>query len=282
MKTSKALVLGGGGSTGNAWLIGVMAGLFQAGLDVTAADLTIGTSAGATAAAQIAGLRLAELFDVTVSAPVPRRPAVVSTDHLGRFKKIIADSTDAADMRRRMGRLALEPDADAQAKWQEHWRATVAARVPGASWPARRVLITAVDAASGEPCTFERDSGVDLVDAVAASCAGGGFAYRINNRYYIDGGYRANPENADLAERCGRVLVLSPLGGRSLYPAQWGTHLAAQVEALQAAGSRVETVFPDQTELFVNPMDFSLRPAAARVGYEQGSALAGRLRTFWG
>ena len=40
-----ALVLGGGGSTGNAWLIGVIAGLFEAGLDVTEADLIIGTSA---------------------------------------------------------------------------------------------------------------------------------------------------------------------------------------------------------------------------------------------
>src|SRR5215469_2625038 len=49
----RALVLGGGGSTGNAWLIGVIAGLFDAGLDVTGADLIIGTSAGATAAAQI-------------------------------------------------------------------------------------------------------------------------------------------------------------------------------------------------------------------------------------
>ena len=48
----RALVLGGGGSTGNAWLIGVIAGLFDAGLDVTTPDLTIGTSAGSTAAAR--------------------------------------------------------------------------------------------------------------------------------------------------------------------------------------------------------------------------------------
>ena len=41
----RALVLGGGGSAGNAWLIGVTAGLFEAGLDVTEADLIIGTSA---------------------------------------------------------------------------------------------------------------------------------------------------------------------------------------------------------------------------------------------
>ena len=50
-----ALVLGGGGSTGNAWLIGVLAGLAGAGLEVNAADLIVGTSAGATAAAQLSG-----------------------------------------------------------------------------------------------------------------------------------------------------------------------------------------------------------------------------------
>jgi len=34
-----ALVLGGGGSAGNAWLIGVVAGLVDAGLDVAEAEL---------------------------------------------------------------------------------------------------------------------------------------------------------------------------------------------------------------------------------------------------
>lgn len=51
--SERALVLGGGGAAGNAWEIGVIAGLFDAGLDVSEADLIIGTSAGATAAAQI-------------------------------------------------------------------------------------------------------------------------------------------------------------------------------------------------------------------------------------
>ena len=51
----RALILGGGGASGNAWVIGVIAGLFDAGLDVTEADLIIGTSAGSTAAAQITG-----------------------------------------------------------------------------------------------------------------------------------------------------------------------------------------------------------------------------------
>ncbi len=73
----RALVLGGGGSTGNAWLIGVIAGLFDAGLDVTTADLTVGTSAGSTAAAQIAGATPTELL---CRHPCRRPPA---TDRSG-------------------------------------------------------------------------------------------------------------------------------------------------------------------------------------------------------
>jgi NTE family protein len=58
----RALILGGGGSAGNAWLIGLMAGLIDAGLDVTEADLIIGTSAGSTAAAQITSASPAQLL----------------------------------------------------------------------------------------------------------------------------------------------------------------------------------------------------------------------------
>jgi len=145
------------------------------------------------------------------------------------------------------------------------------------------MLITAVDAHTGEPVVFDRHSGVDLVDAVAASCASGS-AYSIGRSRYIDGGYRSNAENADLAAGCARVLVLSPLGGRSLQPLEWGMHLATQVDELRARGSKVVTIFPDSTSehLFgANAMDLSMRPAAARAGRDQGSAVADQLAEFW-
>ncbi|MGO4584754.1 patatin-like phospholipase family protein [Arthrobacter sp. 2RAF6] len=290
----RALVLGGGGSTGNAWLIGVIAGLFDAGLDVTDADLTIGTSAGSTAAAQIAGATPTELFASILdavpkqrSAPVGsgpgRAPARPVVNHLERINKIIADAQDVADMRRRLGAAALEMDAASDGSWSTQWRTTVAARLPSQHWPERTVLITAVDARTGEPVAFDRHCGVGLADAVAASCSSG-LPYRIGDNRYIDGGYRSNAENADLAAGYERVLVLSPFGGRSLQPLEWGTHLATQVDELSARGSRVETIFPDgnSEHMFgANAMDLSLRPPAARAGYEQGRALAGQLSEFW-
>jgi NTE family protein len=290
----RALVLGGGGSAGNAWLIGVIAGLLDAGLDVTEADLIIGTSAGSTAAAQITSASPTELLAGIVSAAPQQRTGPVGSDsrrvpvwtvadHMRRTSEIIAAAEDAADMRRRMGAAALELAAASDGSGQTRWRATVAARLPNQRWPERTVLITAVDADTGEPVVFDRHSGVDLVDAVAASCSSG-FAYSIGGSRYIDGGYRSNAENADLAAGYARVLVLSPFGGQSRTPADWGMHLAAQVDELRAHGSSVETIFPDRnsrTAFGDNVMDPSTRPPAARAGYNQGRALAEQLTEFW-
>jgi len=180
----RALVLGGGGAAGNAWLIGVIAGLFDAGLDVTDADLIIGTSAGSTAAAQISSATPTELLaSILAAAPRSRTgpagsdggrvPIGPAADHMERTSAIIAAAEDAADMRRRMGAAALEMDAASDGSGQTRWRATVTARLPSLRWPERTMLITAVDAHTGEPVVFDRHSGVDLVDAVAASSANG-------------------------------------------------------------------------------------------------------------
>lgn len=129
---------------------------------------------------------------------------------------------------------------------------------------------------------FGRRSGVDLVDAVAASCASGA-PYAIGEGRYLDGGYRRN-ENADLAAGCARVLVLAPFGGRTRTPLAWGQHLAAQVDELRKGGSRVATVVPgpDAEHLFgPNAMDAGLRPDAARAGYRVGREHAEEVGTLW-
>jgi NTE family protein len=288
----RAVVLGGGGSAGNAWEIGVIAGLFDAGLDVTEADLIIGTSAGSTAAAQVTRATPTELLAAILAAapqqltPVGhdggRAPIGPVADHMERTSRIIAAAEDAADMRRKMGAAALELDAASDGSGQTRWRATVAARLPSQRWPEQAMLITAVDAHTGEPVVFDRHSGVDLVDAVAASTSSGP-PYRIGDNRYIDGGYRRN-ENADLAAGYERVLVLSPFGGRSRHPLEWGMQLATQVDELRARGSRVQTIFPDSNSRDAfgdNMMDLSTRPPAARAGYDQGRAVAEQLTEFW-
>jgi NTE family protein len=293
----RALVLAGGGAAGNAWELGLIAGLSDAGVDVTEADLVIGTSAGSTVAAQItSGKRPAERY-AAILAEVPqpqagdagsdrgRAPRLSGANYMEWSNGIIASAEDASDMRRRMGAAALDMDAS-DGSGQTRWRDIVAARLPSQHWPQQPVLIVAVNAHTGEPVAFDRHSGVDLVDAVAASTSNG-FGpvppYRIGGNRYINGGYRRS-ENADLAAGYGRVLVLSPFGGRSRMPLEWGMDLATQVDELRAGGSRVETIFPDSNSEHMfgaNAMDLSLRAPAARAGYDQGQALAEQLAEFW-
>jgi len=285
--SGRALVLGGGGSTGHAWVVGVVAGLLDGGLDVTTADRVVGTSSGSTVAAQITNGDPRRLHAASLVAPPgsPRRGSRRQVaEHLERARRRVAEAASADDLRRRTAATALARAADLGDEASARWRETVAARLSGATWPRHDLRITAVDAETAEPVVFDRDSGVDLVDAVAASCAGG-FAYALGGRHYIDGGHRTNAENADVAAGCARVLVLSPLGGRSWTPVDWGLHLSTQLEELRSAGSAVELVVPppEAEHLFgADAMDPGLRPVAARTGHEQGSALAGRLTTFWG
>lgn len=291
----RALVLAGGGAAGNAWEIGLVAGLLDAGIDLTGADLVVGTSAGSTVAAQITSTMRPDELYAAILAEHPRPPRadgggatprgrapMSSPGYMEWSERIIASASDAADMRRRLGAAAIAADAsDGEAT--ARWRDIVATRLPDHRWPEQRMLVTATDARTGEPVVFDRFSGVELVDAVAASTSAM-TPYRIGGELYLNGGYRRN-ENADLAAGHERVLVMSPFGGRSRMPHEWGMDLATQLAELRSAGSQVETVFPDAGagDVFdANALDPSTRLPAARGGYEQGRALGDRLGAFWG
>jgi NTE family protein len=299
MSHNVALVLGGGGSAGHAWLIGIIAGLAEAGLDMTeAADLVIGTSAGATAAAQVrSGIPPAELMASVLSEQVrpvgqnrERPPSLPMATVFERMRAIGAAATSAADLQRAMGAFGLESDSILEPAAEQR-RATVAARLPRPEWSDRPMIVTAIDAHTGELAAFDRDSGVELVDAVTASCALPGLVptHRINGARYIDGGVRS-AENADLASGYANVVVLSPLGGRSqTEPGQfeglrrapeWRTDLASQVEDLRKQGSRVEVITPDadsRAAMGTNLMDLATRIPTARAGFAQGKQEATRV-----
>ncbi|WP_243787708.1 patatin-like phospholipase family protein [Saccharopolyspora gloriosae] len=298
MVDNVALVLGGGGAAGQAWQIGVIAGLAEAGLDLTeAADLVIGTSSGATTAAQMRSATAAELLASVLSpaAPpvgrTPRQPPSPPRDTVfERMRAIGAAATSAADLQRAMGAFGLESDSVLEPGAGR--RALVAARLPHTEWPDRPMIVVAVNAHTGEPAAFDRDSGVDLVDAVTASTALPGLVptHSINGTHYINGGVRSG-ENADFASGYANVVVLSPFGGRTGTPPEgqfeglrrepeWGTDLASQVAALREQGSRVEVITTDadsRTAMGTNQMDLATRIPAARAGFAQGKQEATRV-----
>ncbi|HEY4049291.1 MAG TPA: patatin-like phospholipase family protein, partial [Acidobacteriaceae bacterium] len=289
---SVALVLGGGGAAGYAWMIGIIAGLAEAGIDMTeAADLVIGTSSGATAAAQVrSGIPPAELLNSILSEPgqpVGRirtpPPGLPMTTVFERMRAIGAAATSAADLQRAMGAFGLESDPALGPAAGEQRRAMVAARLPHPEWPDRSMIVVAVNAHTGELATFDRNSGVNLVDAVTAGTALPGLVptHNISGTRYINGGVRS-AENADLASGYANVVVLAPFGGRSgtLPAGQFeglrrfpGADLEGQIEGLRKQGSHVEVITPDpdfQAAMGTNQMDPVTRIPAARAGFAQG------------
>lgn len=267
-------------------MTGLLLGLLDGGVDLrVSVDLLVGTSAGSAVAAQIAGdTGLDELFarQVDPAKQVAEiEPELHVVELLGNALPVLFHLSDAAERTRRIGDLAAGTTTVDEAVR----RAVIAARLPSRNWPGRALKIVAVDIATGEPRIFDRFSGVDLVDAVAASCAVPGVwpPVGIGGRRYMDGGTRSS-DNADLAAGCGTVVVVSPLGsaGATL---PGGAGLAGQVETLRRDGARVRVIAPDDAArgaMGRNPLSPDTRVPAAEAGRAQGRAVAADVADFIG
>src|SRR5689334_7703657 len=85
-----ALVLSGGGTSGVAWQTGLLKGLRDSGVDLTGADLVVGTSAGAIVGAQLAtGCNLQELYERQARPPDQAGKPLPARD-LGAFRQAMA------------------------------------------------------------------------------------------------------------------------------------------------------------------------------------------------
>ena len=278
--TRRALVLGAGGEAGIAWEVGLLAGLAERGVDLTAADLVVGTSAGAGVAARInSGAGLAALYEAQLAPADGEIVAKFGPRAIARFVWAVAPARrNPVRARVRLGRMAVRARTEPPAQR----RAVVAARLGTHDWPAGNLLITAVDADSGELATFDSGSGVDLVDAVGASCAVPGVwpPVTINGRRWIDGGMRS-PANADLAAGYDRVVVVAPIT-RGFKPLP---SVSDQVMELARSCQAVAMLAPDAASVAAfgrNLLDPRTRAPSARAGYAQAAAVKADVAAVWG
>lgn len=284
LQTAQALVLGGGGVTGVAWLTGLIMGLAESGIDITDAGLIVGTSAGSVVASQLAtGVPVEQLY-ATQLEPVSGEIAanIIMEEFQSMIMQIINEvGYDPQAIRKGIGKLALEKETVPEEARVEVMRT----RLPIQEWPDRKLLINAVDTANGDWAVFDRASGVDLVYAVAASCAVPTVwpPVTINGHRYMDGGMRSGT-NADLAKGYGKVLVLAPIVEVEAMPPIFGSNLLVEKQMLESEGSQTLVINPDKAALNAigpNLLDPTRRGPAARGGYAQGKTLAEILRGFW-
>lgn len=290
------LVLGVGGVLGEAWMIGVLAGIEDAtGFDLGRCEYFVGTSAGSIVAARlVAGERL-------------RRPAPAT--------RVAAEPADGGTLARRAARYTVDLALAASSPVVSLTlgitrpggalaRAAVLRRLPrpsrtldrlrreldesGAHFDGR-LRIVAVDRASGRRIVFgsPRAPRARVGEAVEASCAVPWlFApVTIAGREYVDGGVWS-PTNLDIAPagRDSHVLCLHPTaaiaGSSSLIGIARGvasTVVALETQVLRHRGASVVTVAPDHDSIAAigsNLMSHEPRDRVLVAGYRQGLAFA--------
>ena len=288
---TRALVLSGGGPIGIAWESGLIAGFAQGGVDLGQADYILGTSAGAVTGARLAAgcaaARLADALLAPTSAPAAQDDPPPSMENLARMMALIAETQNGtrhpAEVRRELGELALSSATVGEAEFMARISRALG-EAPQQGWPARDFACAAVDAGDGGFQIWNAASGVDLLPAVASSCAVPGLfpPVPLQGRRYMDGGARS-ASNADLAAGYDIVVVVSvqPPGA----PQWMAKRLDEEVESLKSGDSTVVVATPDDdagAAFGGNLMDVSRDAAVARAGLAQGLSQAAILKQIWG
>jgi NTE family protein len=290
---TRALVLGGGGLAGIAWEVGVLVGLAEGGVDLGLADRVVGTSAGAVVGTLLTtGVDLAAIHQEHLAGRGGDRsgpPATLDTEKLGaELAAAMNGARDAGEMRARLGAWALAADTPPEAERRE----IIDARLPVKDWPRTDLRISAVDAETGELAVFTRDTRVELVDAVAASCAVPGVwpPMTAGKRRYVDGGVasivhvaRADDDGFEITGPADRVVVVAPLD-----PPAGGPFRSVGQEVDHRQGQHPDTaavtIIADATSVAAfgtNVLDPATMPASAAAGYEQGRARAAEVAALW-
>lgn len=284
MTTKRALVLGGGGVAGIAWETGILRGIADedpaAARALLDSDVLAGTSAGSAVVAQIgSGVSLPDLFARQVAETSAEIDPGVGIDAVTDLFLAALSDPDATltQQRQRIGAVALATETVAEPVRRD----VIAQRLAAHTWPDRVLRVTAIDTATGELVVFDRDSGVDLVDAVAASCAvpGAWPPVTIGEWRYMDGGI-GSAINLDVADDCDVAVVLVPADASA--PSPFGPGPAAEIAAFNGTAL---SMFADHTSLAAfgpNPLDPRCRIASAEAGRVQGRREAACVAKFLG
>ncbi|MDQ1245746.1 MAG: hypothetical protein QG597_113 [Actinomycetota bacterium] len=284
----RAIVLGGGGIFFIAWQVSYLRELERRGVHLGEATVVVGTSAGSVVAAMLAGDRLGLVSkELAVMAKLPSVIAAMApsgdlTPSQARAVGLFREATDAHPTTvRAIGYAALAADAVPAAKLHR----SVASLVAQRSWPAQSLMITTVDAYTGERLVLRANSGVPVSRAAAASSSVPGLfsPQPVLDRRCMDGGVSGSGTHTDLAVGAERVVILS-LGAEN--PAREAmmtiqpNSLAKESDAVRAAGGEVFIRGPLETDIDTLMSPASV-PAAIEMGVNQAAGDADALRAFW-
>ncbi len=283
MKTHprRAIILGGGGVTGIAWEIGVLAALLDERIDLAgSSDALIGTSAGSFAATLLAARAdMAARYRAQFEPDPSEVSTVMGPDIQEQFRQaIMTNFGRAVPLARAFGDIAKS----ATTVSTEVRTGVVRARLGVDDWPEGDALrFTAIDADTGEIVVLDRHSGLSITEAASASGAVPGIWPMVSaaGRKWIDGGM-VTTTNVQLGEGYERVLVVAP----SPDSMSGFDSVDEAADKLRSSGSSVVVITPDEATMEAigpNVFDVTRRGASAEAGYAQGLRRAADVRSDW-
>ncbi|TDM10635.1 patatin-like phospholipase family protein [Macrococcus lamae] len=276
--TTRAVVLGGGGIAGIAWESGVIAGLADNGIKLNTADKVIGTSAGSIVGSALTnGQSMKDYLAAMASQSAEQDQSLASMDFFELFGRAAAGSS-AEEIGKNFGRItqSREPAIADDARNNR-----MKQLVGQFNWT-DALTTTALNVETGKTHQFNKDSGVELLQAVAASSAVPGIwgSVHLNGEDWIDGGLTSG-NNAQFAEGYDQVVVIAMIEqGQGTLP-----NVYDEVKEL-SKNSNVILITPDDTSrpLVADSFNASLVEKIGAAGYAQGVKLAHEnadLRKYW-
>lgn len=292
---ARAIAFGGGGEWFVAWMLGYAYGLKENGVDLSEADVTIGTSAGSLVGTAVKSEHLWRL---------PHGLEFLGK-HPSLANKILSISAGAPSQKRAEDVIAAATSVD-QKSFQEIGRAAMAAhnspaeayaeglhRMLGSNdWPEGH-FTTAVDCYTGEPLIVSKSDGIPIATACAASSSVAGIngPVWLDERYCMDGGLSTSSTHAEALAGAKVVLILTMFDFEANPPKKIpgvfgiaerihpGT-ANREAEALRKQGSTVHVAVasPDPTTNF---MDAATVLQGMEDGKKRGAEEAETVGAIW-
>lgn len=292
----RGLVLGGGGVYLLAWMVGYFRALKSKDVDLSTADITVGTSAGSFAGAALMSGRLWRLgaeFDVLGEFPklfAELMPQQKPNPSQIRAATMAVDARNARpDTIRAIGHAAMaarNPDN------MMSYPKAVERFIGETRWPSPKLFTTANDCYTGERVVVSQDDNIPINVACAASSSlpGALGPTFLKDRLCMDGGICQTSTHSDVVGGVKRALIVSLTDGGSdavkigLRTSGMPNTLQKEVKDLQAGGTQVKLkvvgLLPGVTKVdsIVDPKWIA---PLLKWGHERGLADADEMKAFW-
>ncbi len=293
--SARAVAFGGGGEWFVAWMVGYANGLREEGVDLSKADVTVGTSAGSLVGAAIKGGRLQEL--TTALEQLGADPAAankilnisVGADSQIRARTVMGGTTEITPATlQEIGRAAMA----ARNAPDDKYVASVDALLGLSAWPVGHYT-TGTDCYTGESVLAGAASGVSIAQAAAASSSlpGVNGPTWLGDRLCMDGGVSSSSTHAEMLAGAKSVLIIGMFDFKANPPQHVNPSFGIserinpgtaerEAAALRAQGSSVHVTIanPDPQTNF---MDAGTIAPAMAAGIAAGKRDAPAIAQMW-